>query len=96
MLRLRTDVVENKCHRKLISGQWREVELVQAAGSGLLCIRIDRFDDLLDYLRKQDLPHPRVFERFVIPDKEDPRAGDENYSSNPSETKRSTALPASR
>ena len=40
------------------SRNWREVELVQTAGLGLLCIRIDDFDRHDSYVEQHGIQYP--------------------------------------
>ena len=45
-LRIELDVIDNVCAKQDKRGKWIPVELAQAAGSGLFCIRVDRFEDV--------------------------------------------------
>ena len=49
-LRIRLDVVSNVCMRQLVDGTLCDIKLAQAAGSGLLIIRVDEFPRLASYL----------------------------------------------
>ena len=64
LLRIRLDVVSNECTRELKDGSRREVQLAQAAGSGLPLIRVDDFERHDEYLEYHGLPPtPKQFEQ---------------------------------
>ena len=67
LLRIRLDVVSNECTRELKDGSRREVQLAQAAGSGLPLIRVDDFERHDEYLEYYGLPStPKQFEQYRV------------------------------
>ena len=66
-LRIRLDVVSNECTRELKDGSRREVQLAQAAGSGLPIIRIDDFERHDEFLESFGLPAiPDKFRQYCV------------------------------
>ena len=47
-LKINLGVVDHVCHKRDKQGIRRPMQVAQAAGSGLLCLRVDRFDDAAD------------------------------------------------
>ena len=54
-LKIRVDVVSNTCTMQCDSGKLRKLELAQVAGSGLLCVRIDRFEEARRYCQRNHI-----------------------------------------
>ena len=66
-LHTRLDVVSGTCMITTNSGEIRPMKYVQAAGSGLLCVRVDEFCRTAEFgVARGSATVPMVFEQFLI------------------------------